>query len=144
MFNTEDLQESEKSPFLGPAYFDSRRVAQNIMDKFEADNFKPLLEKFSENFADVIRKDMENYILTDVECNIQGEMWRMVDNCVEALLTGKGWALQRYALTDKFDGPVIREAILRHASEELKGQRILDLEKQIESLKKDLKNRDRY
>jgi len=145
MFSEQDLREAEDSPVLGPAYFDARRVAERLMKDFEAELFEPLLKKASDGFYDAVRDKVETFLLSDTECNIQGEMYRMVDNCVEALLTGKQWALQRYALTDKFDGAAIREGIIQHIPEELKDKRISDLEKELKTLKEDLQwHKSRY
>lgn len=138
MFADEDLKDAEKHPVLGPAYFDARRISRGILEKFEAEDFKPLIDKVAGEIHTKLWSDVESYLLSDTECNVQGEMYRMVDNCVEALLTGKEWALQRYALTGNFDGEIIRKKILEHAPEELKAGRISDLEKEVESLKKDL------
>ena len=83
--------------------------------------------------------DLQSSLLYDTEMNLQGEMWRMVDNCVQALLTGDSWALKRYALTDRHDGEKIREAVARHIPTELQDTRVADLEKEVMRLRNDLK-----
>jgi hypothetical protein len=53
MFSEEDMKEAEKHDVLGPAYFDARRVARNVMDKFEAEDFKPMVEKVFDTFPNL-------------------------------------------------------------------------------------------
>jgi len=144
MFAEEDLIEGEKAPVLGPHYFDSRRVAQNFMKKFEAEQFKPMIDKFASDLQDKLWGDIQNYLMSDTEANLQGEMWRMVDNSVKALLTGEGWALKRYALSERYnDGEKIRKAVAFHIPKELQDARIADLETENERLKKALVGRYR-
>ena len=37
---------------LGPAYFDAQRVAAKVMEKFEAEHFKPVIDKLSQEVTD--------------------------------------------------------------------------------------------
>jgi len=139
MFAEEDLIEGEKAPVLGPHYFDSRRVAQNFMEKFEAEQFKPMIDKFASDLQDRLWGDMQNHLMSDTESNLQGDMWRMIDNCVKALLTGEGWALKRYALSERYnDGEKIRQAVAAYVPKEIQDMRIADLEDQVKRLKDDL------
>lgn len=132
------LKEAEKSPVLGPHYFTARKAAERFMEGFEAKQFVPLIESFAKQFQERLWEDLEVYLLGDTELNIQGEIYRGIDRSVEALLGGAPWALQRYALGERFDHDKIRAAVAKHIPQELQDQRIADLEAEVTSLKESL------
>lgn len=138
MFDEEDLREGTKWPTLGPAYFDARKMAERIASQFEAEHFKPLIDKMAEDFREKLWDDVRDYLLADTESNIQSETWRMVDNCVEAILGGHKWAMEKYALGSRYDCDKIRQAVAQHIPQELQDKRVADLEAEVEQLKKDL------
>jgi hypothetical protein len=133
-----DYTEAQKHPTLGPHYFTSRRVAEKFIADFQPEHFKPLVDEFSKQFADRLQSDLENYLLSDAECNLQSSMCRMVDDVVGALLSGKKWAIDRYALAQTYDAVAVREAIAKHVPAEVQNARVLDLETEITRLKKDI------
>ena len=137
MFSDLALAEASKYPTLGPAYFEARAIVEKQMAKFEPEHFKTLIESFAKQFAEKLWDDVRNHLLSDTELNLQGEMYRMVDNCIEALLTGERWAIERYALRD-YGQEKVRAAVAKHIPEELQDRRIADLEAEVERLKKDL------
>lgn len=136
MFDKEFLEEAAKSPVLGPHYFDARKVMKRFVAKFEADQLKPLVEKAADNFRERLWSDVEDYLFSDAETNLQGEVWRMVDDCVEALLGGNDWALERFLLADRYDVVKTRAALVRMIPEDLQSAYARDLEKKIEDLEK--------
>lgn len=139
-FTPDELAQGEGWPTLGPAYFAARTAAEKCMAAFEAEHFKPMLEKFADEFRGRLWGDVETFLLSDVECNLQGSLWRMVDSVTNALLTGEKWALERYVVSGERIGEAVkvRAAIVEHCGAQLRDQRIEDLEKQVADLKQSL------
>lgn len=136
---TEDLEQSAKSPVLGPAYFAARRVSEAVMKDFDPEAFKPILDKITQQINDELWGKVESCLLCDTECNIQGHIHRMVDDTVRAILKGDHWALERYAAAKNHDGEAVRAAVLKHGGEMVKAGRIADLEKEVARLTESLK-----
>jgi hypothetical protein len=138
----EDIFQGTNMEVLGPAYFASRRAVQRFMEHFEAEHFKPLTDKIVKQATDQIREtlwdDVATFFLSDAESNLQSNMWRQVDDCVQALLGGKEWALKRYALQGRYDDKAIREAVAKHIPKELQDMRVADLEAEVVRLKSDI------
>lgn len=135
MFAQEDLDEGAKYENLGPAYFDARRVAEQFMAKFEAENFKPMIEKLSSDIRDKLWTDLENHLMSDTEMNLQGQVWRIVDNCVYAILGNERWVMDKYALGTRYDCEKVRATIARHIPQEIQNKRIADLEDELKRAK---------
>lgn len=145
MFDKKYLDEAKGYETLGPAYFDARDVAKRLVSKIENEDFNGIIEMASEKFTTKLRTDVQDFMLADIENNVQGQLYRMVDNCIDALLTGEAWAMKRYALEGRYDNDKIRKAILDHVGAEIKTERITDLEKENARLTADLKFcRERY
>jgi len=123
---------------LGPAYFSARDASERFMEGFEAEQFKPLLKKFTTAFTDEMWEKFDDFLMSDTQLNIQGHIWRDVDAIVEAILGGYQWALQRYVLPDRINCERIREAVAKHIPREIMDKRIEDLEKELADLKKTL------
>jgi hypothetical protein len=138
MFTDETLTEAAKYPTLGPAYFEARAVVERQMAKFEAEQFEPLIKEFADKFRERLWSDVKDHMLSDAELNMQGEMYRMVDASVMAILSGEQWAIERYAL-HKYDGEKVRAAVAKHIPKELQDARIADLEKEVARLRESLK-----
>jgi hypothetical protein len=135
----EFLDDAQKHPVLGPNYFVGRKIAREFIAKFETEQFKPLIENFARQFEDKVWGDFLDHLLSDTETNLSNAIWRRVDICIEALMTGKHWAMERYALQAKYgDGENIRKAVARHVPFEIIGGRIADLEKENADLKKSI------
>lgn len=139
-FTPDELAQAADYPILGPAYFSARAAAERCMEAFEAEHFKPLIEKFADELRGRLWSDVETFLLSDVECNLQGSVWQMVDATTRALLTGEKWALERYVVDDQRIGEAskVRAAIVEHCGDQLRDQRIADLEKQVADLKQSL------
>lgn len=138
-FDPAFILEEEKNLGLGPAYFDARAVAKRVMAKFENEDFQPMVKKVVDAINEKLWVDVQNSLLVDVEIDLHGEMWRMVDSCVNALLGGSKWALQKYALAERYhDGTEIRAAVAKHIPAELQDARIADLEAEITKLRCDI------
>lgn len=137
MFSEKSVEDAAQYDTLGPTYFEAKAIVEKQMAKFEAEHFTPLLKKFAAQFYEKLREDVHNHLLSDTELNLQGEMYRMVDACIEALLSGERWAIERYAL-GSYRQEKVREAVAKHIPRELQDARIADLEKEVARLRKDL------
>jgi hypothetical protein len=138
MITEQDLEAGEQSPVLGPAYFAARRAAEGVMQGMDDEPIKAVAKKAAELVKDELYDYIEAPILGDLECNVQGHIYRIVDDTVQALLTGQAWAIERYALAQRYDAVAVREAVARHGGESLQAARVADLEKQVADLKQSL------
>lgn len=132
---------------LGPAYFAARRKAKEFMAAFEAEHFEPMVKKFTDQFYDDARSEFENYLLSNIEDNLQTHIWRAVDGTVDALLGGNEWALERYVLGDRYDAKATRAEVAKLVPAELQDIRVAELEAKVAELTADLeriRNRERY
>ena len=135
----EFLDDAKEYPTLGPNYFVGRRIAKEFMVNFETEMFKPLIDQFSKQFIDVVWEAFLDHLLDDTEHNLQNAIWRRIDICIEALMTGKHWAIERYALQAKYgEGVAIRKAVAEHIPHDIINARIVDLEKENADLKKSI------
>lgn len=119
------------SPCLGPEYGASNRLAEAMLAKFEAEHLKPLVEKVADEFRDKLWDDVKEYLLGDTEMNVAGAVRDMVHQTIDALLTGKEWAMQRYPYADYSRGEEIRAAVAKHGGDTLLARRIADLEEKL-------------
>lgn len=139
IFTDDDLHQGTESLVLGPAYFASRRIAERFMAAFEAEHFKTLIDKFAKDFSNELWTGVADHMLSDTESNLTGEMWRMVDRCVEGILSGEQWVLNKYALGERHNCERVRAAVALHIPRELQDRRILDLEAEVKGLKDSLR-----
>ncbi|UPT53158.1 hypothetical protein [Synechococcus phage Ssp-JY42] len=139
-FSPADLAEAKEYPTLGPAYFAARKVAQEFMAPFEAEHFKPLVEKFCGELQDELWSKLEAHLLSDTESNLHSSLWRMVDGTINALLTGQPWALARYVIAaERYgDAPKVRAAIVEHCREQIAEMRIAELEAELKKTREDM------
>jgi hypothetical protein len=108
------------------------------MAGFEAEHFKPMIDKFGREFADALWESVKDHLLSDTELNLQGSMWHQVDQIMQGALSGERWIMDRYVLGDKYDCGKARAAIAKHIGDELAAKRIEDLEAEVAKLKEDL------
>lgn len=118
-------------PVLGPEYRASNRLAEAMIEKFNAEHLKPLVEKVADEFRDRLWSDVTDWLLTDTEQNIAGAVRYMVEQTVQALMTGEQWAMQRYPYADYSKGEKIRAAVAKHAGATLFTKRIAELEAEV-------------
>ncbi|MGY3359788.1 acylphosphatase [Bradyrhizobium sp. GM0.4] len=133
------LDQAQGYDVLGPNYFAAREVAEKFMEKFEAEHFKPVIKKVADELYSQMQECLENYLLSDVESNIQGTIWRQIDDSVEAILSGKEWALKKYLLGERYDHGQIREAVAKVVPKQLQDARVKDLEAEVERLKEQVR-----
>lgn len=115
-------------PILGPEYGASNRLAEAMINKFDAEHLKPLIDKVADDFRDKLWDDVRDWLLADTEQNVAGAVRDMVGQTIDALLTGKEWAMKRYPFADYSRGEEIREAVARHAGDSMLARRVADLE----------------
>lgn len=139
------IDQAEGYEVLGPNYFAAREVAEAFMAKFEVDHFKPLLKKAADELYSQMQESLESYLLGDVESNIQGTIWRQIDDSVKAILSGEKWAVSKYMLGERYDCDKVREAVAKVIPKELQDARVKDLEAEVERLKESLRHyQNRY
>lgn len=127
-FTDDDI---EIGPVLGPEYRASNRLAEAMMAKFDVEHLKPLVDKVADEFRDKLWSDVVDWLVSDTEHNVAGAVRYMVEQTVQALLTGKEWAMQRYPYADYTKGEEIRKAVCQHGGDTLLERRIADLEKTL-------------
>ena len=125
-----DILEAAQYDVLGPAYFASRRMAEQIMVGVEPDAFQAVATKAADMVREQIYAYIEGHLLSDLEINIQGHVWHLVDDTVRALLSGDAWAMKRYPYASTIDGERIRATVATHGGDPLLLARIVDLEKE--------------
>ena len=137
-FTEADLKQGAQHLTLGPAYFAARRVCQAHLEAFEAEHMRPLIQKFTKELADEVWTTVQDSLWSDTEYNLQGQMWRMVDQCVLPLLSGEGWAVGKYALGERYDCEKVRATVAKHVPAELQDARVADLEAEVKKLREQL------
>lgn len=135
----EDIAEAETFQTLGPGYFAAHRIAEQLMAGVEAEPFKKVAEKVTDDIRAAVYEYVEDHMRSDMESNLQGHIAGMVDDTVQALLSGEPWAMQRYPLSTRYDAVDVRAACAKHGGEPLLMARIADLEKENARLTEHLK-----
>jgi ATP-dependent Clp protease ATP-binding subunit ClpA len=127
----------DREMVLGPGYFAARRFAEAFMAGADQGPFKPVIEKVTKEIADELWQRVQDNLLDDH--NIHLHIWQTVDQMVKFILSGEKWAVEKYALGDRYDCAKVREAIFQHFPKELRDKHIDDLEKEVENLKESLR-----
>lgn len=123
---------------LGPAYFAARRFAEKLFEGAEPAPFKDALKKAVDALQEQLYEYAEDHLLSDLKNNIQGKVARLVDDTVQALLTGEAWALEHYPLAKYHDGEAIRKAIAKHCGNAVLAKRVEELERECLRLRESL------
>ena len=127
-FTDEDIA---VGPVLGPEYRASQRFAEGVMKGFQDEHLQPLMKIIADEVQDKLWDVARDWLLQDTETNVHSAVRSMVEQTINALLTGKEWAMQRYPYADYSKGEEIRKAVAVHGSDELLMRRIADLESEI-------------
>lgn len=138
-FNEQDMAQAKGCDVLGPAYFAARRCAEHVMSGVEIEPLKTVAQKCAETMRESIYAYVEDWMRSDLEQNLQDYIYRMVDDTVNALLTGEEWAMKRYPYHAYGDGEKVRAAVAKHGGDTLLMKRIEDLEAANERLTESLK-----
>ena len=144
LITDEDIAEMAPHPTLGPGWSASRRIADRVMTDWQNDAIKPLIDEAVKQIGYRLWEDVQDSLQNDMEHDIAGHIRRMVDETVQALLTGKPWALERYALAGNYNGDEVRAAIAKHIPAELQAKRITDLEDENKRLSEQLELMRRF
>jgi len=140
-----DIEQAEKGyEVLGPAYFAARRIAERVWSGSDEQPFKDVAKKAADDVRDAVYAYVETHMLSDLEVNFQGALYRLVDDTVKALLTGQSWAMSRYPLSTRYDAVEVRAAVAKHGGEPLLMARIADLETEIARLNADIAREREY
>ena len=118
-------------PVLGPEYRASQRFAEGVMKDFQDEHLQPLMKIIADEVQDKLWDVARDWLLQDTETNVHGAVRSMVEQTINALLTGKEWAMQRYPYADYSKGEEIRKAVAVHGGDELLMRRIADLETEV-------------
>jgi hypothetical protein len=118
-------------PVLGPEYRASLRWSEAVTANLDPDQIKPIITKAADDLIDAIWTATVDHLLADTEHNAAGAVRHMVEQTIEALLTGKEWAMKRYPYADYSKGEDIRAAVAKHGGDELLMRRIADLEAEL-------------
>lgn len=138
MITKEHIEKAKDYKNLGPVYFSAQDAAKRFIDQWKIEHLEPLVEDICKGIQQKIWRDFEDWLLCDTECNLQSRIKNMVDDVVEAIISGEEWALNRYVLAQSYSGERVRKGIFENAAEPIINQRIKDLEKELERAKKDL------
>jgi len=141
-YSAEITAEANGYPNLGAEYFAARDAAERFLahwneehaEKLSDEIVKPLLATIQDKVNDAFR----DYLLSDAEQNVQGEMRRMVEDSVRALIGGEQWANVKYISPQGYRTEKIRETLAKLYSDEIKDGRIADLEAEVGRLKRDI------
>jgi hypothetical protein len=139
IITSDDIKTASNMQPLGPHYFSSRRFAEEVLKDVETTTFAEILKKVSDDLYSSLLEKTEIWLLSDAEVNVQGHIWRTVDQIVRGILSGEKWIVDRYALGSKYDCAPAREVIARHVPKELQDARIADLEEEIKQLNETIK-----
>jgi len=138
MFTEKHIEEGAEMPTLGPAYFCSKEVIERAMAGVQDSDFKPLIKEFSRQFTEAVWATVQDHLLVDTEMNLQGAMWRQVDDMVKHILAGEDWAMTKFALGSRYDCEKIRAAVAAHIPQQIMDKRITDLEAEVKMLRSHL------
>lgn len=127
-FTDEDIA---VGPTLGPEYRASLRWAEAIANELNEEALRPLIDDFTKQFAEKLWDSAASSLLSDTEYNMAGSVRHMVEQTVQALLTGQEWAMARYPYADYSKGEEIRKAVAKHGGDNLLMRRIVDLEAEL-------------
>jgi len=140
-----DIEQAGKGyEVLGPAYFAARRIAERVWLGSDEQPFKDIAKKAAEQVQEALYDYVETHMLSDLEVNFQGALYQLVDDTVQALLTGQSWAMSRYPLSTRYDAVEVRAAVAKHGGEPLLMARIADLEGEIARLNSELTREREY
>ena len=119
------------SQVFGPEYRASQRFAEGVMKGYREEHLEPLIKMVTDHVQDKLWDVARDWLLADTETNVAGAVRDMVNQTVDALLTGEEWAMKRYPFADYSRGKEIRKAVAQHGSDKLLMMRIADLEAEL-------------
>jgi len=139
IITSDDIKTASNMHPLGPHYFSARRFAEEVMKDVEATFFEPALKKFSDELYTAMLDKTNDWLASDAEVNVQGHIWRTVDEIVKGILSGEKWIVDRYVIGSKYECGSIRTTLATHVPKRLQDARIADLEEEISRLNETIK-----
>lgn len=141
-YGEEITEEANSYPSLGAEYFAARETTDRFFAHWSEEHAQKLCEEIVKPLLDTIHErvndSFRDFLISDAEQNIQGEMRNMVERTVNALIGGHRWANLKYIENPYGDGKEVRATLAKLHSDPIKDGRIADLEKEIERLRKDV------
>lgn len=123
---------------IEPEWTRAHAVAEHVMAKFEAEQFKPLLKKISDHVTEHLWDLLRDHIIEDTHSNIVGHIRYRIEHTIHALLGGESWAVDLYVTGKGWDKATIRKGLAEAIPVQLQQARMKDMEEEIETLKKEL------
>lgn len=146
-FEEQNLKTDEelyaKHPTLEPEYTRAHAFAEQLLKEFEAEHFKPIIKKLTDAVGEALWDMVRDRIIEDTAYNVAGHIQGRIESSIAALLGGREWAIQKYAL-GSYRQEDIREAVAKAVPKELQDMRIAELEQEVERLKESLGFARRY
>lgn len=141
-YSADIVAEADQYPGLGAEYFAAREVVDSFLavwkdehaEKLAEEILKPVMDAVQDRVWDAFR----DHLLSDGRYNAQGEMARMVEASVRALIGGERWANVKYISPAGYQTDKVRETLAKLYSDEIKDGRIADLEAEVARLKQSL------
>lgn len=134
--------EAERHPSLGAEYFAARDAADDFLAHWKEEHAEKLAEEIMRPVLDAVQERVwdafRDHLLSDSRYNAQGEMARMVESSVRALIGGEKWANVKYISPEGYQTAKVRETLAKLYSDEIKDGRIADLEAEVARLKQSL------
>jgi hypothetical protein len=142
-YSAEITKDADAYPNLGAEYFAAREAAERFLKHWQEEHaehlaeaiMKPVLDAVYDKVLDAFR----DHLLSDTENNAAGEMRRMVEESVRALIGGAKWANIKYISPEGYHTEQVRETLAKLYSDQIKDGRITDLEKEVERLREQLR-----
>jgi hypothetical protein len=134
-----DAELCEHYPNLEPEMTRGFEKARAVTAQFEAEYFKPLIQKLSDSMTEHLWNLLRDHLLSDTEYNLEAHMRDRIEKSVRALLGDEQWAVDKYIM-DKYDnGKKIRKALAELIPSQIMDARIVDMAQEISKLKEDIK-----
>lgn len=141
-YSLEVTGEAEAHPSLGAEYFAARDAADSFLTHWKEEHAEKLAEEIMKPVLDIVQERVwdafRDHLLSDGRYNAQGEMARMVEASVRALIGGDKWANVKYVSPAGYQTEKVRETLAKLYSDEIKDGRIADLEAEVARLKQSL------
>ena len=145
-YSAEITAEAERCPTLGAEYFAAREAVERFLSHWQEEHAEQLAEAIVKPVLDAVQEKVwdafRDFLLSDTEQNVEGEMRRMVENSVRALIGGEKWASLKYIEYPYREGQKVRETLAKLYSDEIKDGRIRDLEAEVKRLNETIRFRE--
>lgn len=142
-YSEEITTQANEHPSLGAEYYAAREAAERFLKHWQEEHAEQLAEAIMKPILDAVQKKVwdafRDWLLTDAEYNAQLTMARMVEDSVRALIGGDKWANVKYISPEGYRADKVRETLAKLYSDDIKDGRIADLEKEVASLKEQLR-----